>query len=212
MVTCRCDCGAVHDVRVRELLDGKSKSCRSCAIRLRMASVPKEVRVAVAKKASLAAAKTLAKTMQDDPLRAQFGGAVVVALRKKGLSAKQRCTNENDTSYKNYGGRGIKFMFPTLRAFTEWVLLNLGSPPTAEHSLDRIDNDRHYEPGNLRWATRMEQSRNRRAYKRGAAGERIRTLQKARPDLTYETLRMWIKQGATDDEILQRNKYARTSI
>jgi hypothetical protein len=199
-------------VRVRDLLAGGSKSCKSCAMRIRMAGVPKEVRVAVATKASVAAAKTLAKTMQDDPLRAQFGDAVVVALHKKGISAKQRCTNENNVGHKNYGGRGIKFMFLTPRAFAEWVLVNLGPPPTTGHSLDRIDNDRHYEPGNLRWATRLEQARNRRAYKRSAAGERIRTLQKARPDLTYETLRMWIKQGAADDEILQRRKHARTSV
>lgn len=103
-------------------------------------------------------------------------------------------------------------MFPTRRAFAEWVLDNLGSKPTADHSLDRIDNNRGYEPGNLRWATREEQARNKRPYRRTQNGERIRKLKEARPDLTYETIRLWITQGASDEDIIQRKKYARSSI
>ena len=209
---CRCQCGREAHVRARELLDGKSKSCRSCAARLKALALPPEARVAVARRASSAAAVALAARVETDPLRTQFGAHTVKAISNTGAGAKQRCTNPNSAAYADYGGRGIEFRFPSVRAFAEWVLLNIGPKPTEVHSLDRIDNTRHYEPGNLRWATRSEQARNKRAYRRTDAGNRIRRLHGDRPDLTYETLRLWIKQGASDDEILQRTKYARTRI
>ena len=208
-ILCECKCGRRSEVRVRELLDGKSRCCRSCASKLKMAALPVEDRVRIAKKASVAAAIKLAARV--DPYRVKYGAEVGTVL-SIGAGAKQRCTNPNSLAYSNYGGRGIEFKFPTVRAFAEWVLDNLGVRPSPFHSLDRIDNDRHYEPGNLRWASRSEQARNKRAYKRTKNGERIRRLKNLRPDLTYETIRLWIVQGASDDEIIQRKKYARPSL
>jgi hypothetical protein len=177
-----------------------------------MLKVPQDLRVLVAKRASSAAAAVVAHRLDADPLRKTFGADTVHAVSNTGAGAKQRCTNPNSGAFADYGGRGIEFRFPSVRAFAEWVLHNIGPRPTALHSLDRIDNERHYEPGNLRWATRSEQARNKRAYRRTTNGARIRQLHALRPDLTYETLRLWIKQGAADDEILQRTKYARTSV
>jgi hypothetical protein len=174
-----------------------------------MAAIPVEDRVRIAKKASVAAAIKLAARV--DPYRVKYGAEVGTVL-SVGAGAKQRCTNPNSLAYSNYGGRGIEFKFPSVRAFAEWVLDNLGVRPSPFHSLDRIDNDRHYEPGNLRWASRSEQARNKRAYKRTKNGERIRRLKNLRPDLTYETIRLWIVQGVSDDEIIQRKKYARPSL
>ena len=179
---------------------------------MKAANTSMEQRVQNAKKASSAAAAALLMKVSTDPLRAQFGASVVRAVSHTGSGAKQRCTNPNTGAFADYGGRGIEFRFPSIRAFAEWVLHNIGPKPTPLHSLDRIDNGRHYEPGNLRWATRLEQARNKRVYQRTANGKRIRALHAQRPDLTYETLRLWIKQGATDDEILQRTKYARASV
>lgn len=208
-VLCECQCGRRSEVRARELIDGKSKCCRSCSSKLKMQKVPYEQRVALAKKASMAAATSLAE--KQDKYYVKYGSAFR-SLLHLGASAKQRCTNANSISYSNYGGRGIQFVFPSVRSFAEWVAENIGTKPSPKHSLDRIDNNRHYEPGNLRWATSEEQARNKRQYKRTKNGERIRVLKEQRPDLTYETIRQWIVQGASDDYILNKVKYARTSL
>lgn len=205
---CRCACGAERQVRVRELLAGKTYCCRACSTRRRLLSLPAEVRTARAVVASRQAAVVNSARAKANPLKQQFGDAAYLIVRRIGVGARQRCRNAKTVEFVNYGGRGIEFKFPTVRDFVEWVLVNLGPRPSPKHSLDRIDNNRHYEPGNLRWATRIEQARNKRAYKRSPAGDRIRALQALRTDLSYETLRQWIHQGATDDEILQRRKHA----
>jgi hypothetical protein len=72
-------------------------------------------------------------------------------------SARQRCTNPNSQNWKNYGGRGIRFLFTSFEQF----FAELGPRP-AGMSLDRKNNDGNYEPGNVRWATASEQRRNQR--------------------------------------------------
>ena len=74
-----------------------------------------------------------------------------------------RCYNENNTFYPDYGGRGIR-VFPEWlgpKGFETWFA-HIGSRPSPEHSLDRIDVNGDYAPGNVRWATREEQSNNKR--------------------------------------------------
>ena len=74
---------------------------------------------------------------------------------------RQRCLNPNNSSYAYYGGRGISIC-PRWSDFN-FFLKDVGSRPTALHTLDRYPNpDGNYEPGNVRWATRLEQGRNKR--------------------------------------------------
>lgn len=72
-----------------------------------------------------------------------------------------RCTDPKHEHYHNYGGRGIKLHDEWLES-PEKFLTHIGPRPSAEHTVDRIENEGHYEPGNVRWATPAEQSRNTR--------------------------------------------------
>jgi len=73
---------------------------------------------------------------------------------------KQRCTNKNAHNYNRYGGRGIKQKFDSSEKFIEYVLNILQIDPRGLQ-IDRIDNDRHYEPGNIRFVTAKENCNNR---------------------------------------------------
>jgi hypothetical protein len=122
------------------------------------------------------------------------------------IAAKQRCVNPKGVGYERYGGRGIMFLFESVEDATRWVAANLGPRPSKHHSIDRIDNNRHYEPGNLRWATAAEQNRNKRAYQRTPEGERLRRLAAIRTDYTEVGLMRYIKRGWTDEQIIAMEK------
>lgn len=93
-----------------------------------------------------------AKATQDGKSKTREG--------KVWVSMVQRCTNDKDPSYPNYGGRGIQVCDRwrwSLQAFCE----DMGPRPKGTF-LERMNNDGNYEPGNCRWASWIEQQRNKR--------------------------------------------------
>jgi hypothetical protein len=74
-----------------------------------------------------------------------------------------RCKNPNNSSYPRYGGRGIKFCSEWLNFKT--FIKDMGKRPSADYSLDRIDNNGDYCPQNCKWSNKFDQSQNRRACK-----------------------------------------------
>lgn len=85
---------------------------------------------------------------------------------------KQRCNNPNSVSYPRYGGRGIKVckQWDDPESGFQTFLGDLGKRPSEKHSLDRINNDGDYCPGNCRWTDSTTQQFNRATFKNNTSG------------------------------------------
>ena len=84
----------------------------------------------------------------------------VKKLRWTICNMKQRCNNSKNIMYKSYGKRGIKICEEWNRSSEKFVNWSLENGYEEGLSLDRIDNDKGYEPGNCRWTTQSVQTRN----------------------------------------------------
>lgn len=128
-------------------------------------------------------------------------------IYSKWSGIKRRCLNQNERSYKDYGGRGIKICdewIDNFQAFYDYVskLEHFGEKG---YSLDRIDVNSNYEPNNLRWADRKTQNRNRRdniyvEYN----GARVLLLEVAEiTGISYTTLKKRIRAGDRGDKLFR---------
>lgn len=118
---------------------------------------------------------------------------------------KARCTDPLHPSYRDYGGRGIRFMFSSPRLAAQWIKKNIGIPEKISINihLDRINNNGHYEPGNLRWSTRQENNSHTR---RSKYVERFHLFRLNYPEIKYadKTLRNLMGYGLSDQQIIER--------
>jgi hypothetical protein len=117
----------------------------------------------------------------------------------------KRCHDPSDQDYYLYGARGITVCDEWRADF--WAFLrDAGRRPSRVHSIDRIDNSRGYEPGNVRWATATEQSRNRRnSYEITAFGETLCLQEWAeRTGLDRETIKSRIRLGWEPERALTK--------
>ncbi len=112
------------------------------------------------------------------------------------VDMRKRCSKWKHPHFARYGGRGIRVCPRWAESFAAF-LADVGVRPSPKHTLDRIDNDRGYEPGNVRWATRREQARNRRTSRLITARGKTQTLAAWSEELSVKssTIRMRLTNG-----------------
>lgn len=170
----KCDCGGTAVILANSVRRGITKSC-GCLL------------------AETAAAKGHASVvhgMSDTQIYFVWHGMI------------NRCCNPKDKHYRDYGGRGIKVCV-RWREFANFYA-DVGARPSPAHQLDRIDNDGNYEPGNVRWGTPKEQSRNRRSNRTIIVDGQAMTLAEAseKAGLGYATVRLRLNKGWTVEQAL----------
>jgi hypothetical protein len=116
-----------------------------------------------------------------------------------------RCTNQKSNCWHNYGGRGIKVCDRWLHSF-EAFLEDVGPKPGKAYSIDRYpDNNGNYEPGNVRWATMMQQHGNTRKNIHIDYRGEVRLLADVAKELgvNVETIRCRRRRGWADSELFR---------
>ena len=116
---------------------------------------------------------------------------------------KQRCDNPKSKSYAGYGGRGIKYD-QEWKTFDKFIA-DMGPPPSKAHSLERIDPDGNYERANCKWASKMEQARNRCTTQRVMYEGKLYPLAELaeRYDISLTTLKARLNAGRSLSDALR---------
>ncbi len=162
---CQCDCGATHSVVGADLARGHTKSCGCLG---REYNEP---------------------GARGNPTHGLARDTACASEYKIWKGMRQRCSNPNTAEYRHYGERGIAIC-ARWQDF-ENFLADMGPRPSPQHSIDRIDVDGDYEPGNCRWATPVEQNRNTRSNVNITYGGRTQTLAAWAEEIGVEYMTMY---------------------
>ena len=190
---CQCKCGKEKTINKYDLVNGRSKSC-GCLRKVRAIEVGEifgNLRTMCCEdnKKALCVCELCGKKVFVEKRNLISGNsktcgctrrsAMTKSVTKHGLSkspestawrkTKDKCFNNKNPDFKYYGGRG-RVMCERWRNYFENFFADMGPRPSQKHSIDRINNDGNYEPGNCRWATRKIQSMNTRRTMRQGAG------------------------------------------
>jgi hypothetical protein len=178
-VVCRCACGTTKTVSMSTLRLGKSKSC-GCLRRDRL----RELRTTHDQSGSRAGSK---KTKE------YYAWA----------NMKTRCYNEKSDDYAHYGGRGIIVCRRWVDSF-EAFYADVGSAPSAQHSIDRINVNGNYEPDNVRWSTTKQQSLNKRNTRKYSYRRRRYTVAQiaCMTGISEKTIRMRFSYGWSTERVI----------
>jgi hypothetical protein len=128
---CKCECGKESEVSGRSITQGRSKQCKDCANKIN------------------------GKKQRTHGFCSGGKKPEYFIWR----SMKERCFNEKNSAFKRYGARGITVCERWKDSFENFIN-DMGVKPSKNHSLDRIDNDQGYFPGNVRWVTIDIQQKN----------------------------------------------------
>jgi hypothetical protein len=172
---CRCTCGIITTPFSVAVLDGKTRSC-GC-LRRELTAAAGRARVA----------------------HGHTANGVISATYNSWSAMQARCSATSGPYFVKYGARGISIC-RRWRSFAAF-LKDMGERPP-DKTLDRIDNDGNYEPGNCRWATKSEQARNRRSTRllefRGALRPLIEVAEMI--GITDNALRLRLYRGLSVEE------------
>lgn len=173
--SCACSCGNTSIVGGGELRRGNTSSCGCLAREL----------------------TSKRSTKHGDTRRGQYSPE-----HRAWTSMLQRCRNETSSSYRDYGARGISVC--DRWSVYENFIADMGRKPASMFCIDRIDNDGNYEPGNCRWATRVQSENNKRSNRRVSVyGLTMTVAEWARATgLSYATISQRVSDGWSPSRVV----------
>ena len=179
-----CGCGCDFEADYDNVRRGNTSRCQSCA-KARKIEIGKSKRV-----------HGLVGANKKD------GGKIYYTWQ----AMRRRCNNPNDKRYDRYGGRGIKVCdrWDSFESFR----LDMGEPPTGEHTIERIDYNKGYSPSNCRWATVKEQANNKSNNRQITAFGRTMNLAQWAEDtgIKREAIAARLRRGWSSEDAVSSTK------